>query len=241
QRLALLDVRAGAVQARLLIVPQNEADRAVGPDVRGGEDAGELHYERCTGAVVIRRLTPPVPVHVGADDVHLPGMTTADLGAIHLFARARSGGLRVQGAHPAVWLAQRIGVDPGVGANAAGAASTHGARGVACRPRRVRRGARRSRLIVVLQAGDVGTAVALELGLDPVHRGAVSVRALAAVAELGETLDRRLVQLEVEPRDEPGDGIRPLCGGDGRRAAGGEQNDERPAHQLPLCSTMWDE
>src|SRR2546430_4193215 len=94
--------------------------------------------------------------------------------------------------------------------------STHGARGVACRAGRFRRRARRSRLIVVLQAGDVGTAVAPQLGLDPVHRGAVSVRSLAAVTEMGETLDRRLVLLEIEQRDEPGDGIRPPCGGAGR-------------------------
>src|SRR6266513_1587343 len=126
QRLALFDVRAGAVEARLFVVPENETDGPVGPDVRGGEDAGELHYERGTGAVVIRRLTPPVPVHVGAHDVHLPGMTAADLGAIHFFARARSRGLRVQCAHPAVGLPLGIGVDPGGGASAAVTASTRG-------------------------------------------------------------------------------------------------------------------
>ena len=44
-------------------------------------------------------------------------------------------------------------------------------------------------------------AVALELRLDPIHRFAVAFGALAPVAELRETLDRRLVLLEVEARD----------------------------------------
>src|SRR5205814_7787151 len=142
----------------------------------------------------------PVPVHVGAHDVHLPGVTGADLGAIHLFARARRRGLRVQCAHPQVGLPQGVGVDASAGANAAVAASARsGPHPLSPSP--FGRGGTR-RLILVLEAGDVGTAVAPQLSLDPVHRGAVSVRALAAVTESGETLDRRLVLLEVEPRDE---------------------------------------
>src|SRR5213596_2809986 len=95
------------------------------------------------------------------------------------------------------------------GAHAAVAAPARGAARVAGRSGRFCPGTRWRRLIVVRQARDIGTAVAPELGLDPVHRGAVAVGALAPVAELGEALDRRLVLLEVEARDQPSDGI--LC------------------------------
>src|SRR5258705_12780903 len=67
-----------------------------------------------------------------------------------------------------------------------------------------------------LDASDVGAAIAPELGLDPIDRGAVSVGALAPVAELGEALDGRLVLLQVEPGDELGDGI----GGSGPSGVG---------------------
>src|SRR5205807_8610448 len=159
QPLALLDVRPGAVETGLFVVPENEADRAVGPDARGGEDAGELHDERGTGAVVVRRLTPPVPVHVGANDVHLPGMTAADLGAIHLFARARSRGLRVQCAHPEVGLPQRIGVHTGGGANPAVAAAARG--GPHPLSPSPSGGGGTRRLILVLEARHIATSVAL--------------------------------------------------------------------------------
>src|SRR5205823_8830080 len=131
------------------------------------------------------------------------------------------------------------GVDASAGANAAVAASARsGPHPLSPSP--FGRGGTR-RLILVLEAGDVGTAVAPQLSLDPVHRGAVSVRALAAVTELGETLDRRLVLLEVEPRDELGNGIRALCGGDGGGEACREQHDHGSAHELPLDSRMWDD
>src|SRR5207253_1807085 len=112
QRLALLDVCAGAVETGLFIVPEYEPDGPIGPD-----------------------------------------------------------------GHAAV------------AAPARGAARVAGRSGPFCP------GTRWRRLIVVRQAGDVGAGVAPELGLDPVHRGAVAVGALAPVAELGEALDRRLVLL----------------------------------------------
>src|SRR5436189_299145 len=62
------------------------------------------------------------------------------------------------------------------------------------------------RLVVVLEARHVATAVAPELRLDPIHGGTVAVRSLAAVAEVGESLDRRFVALQVEARDKLGDG-----------------------------------
>ena len=45
-------------------------------------------------------------------------------------------------------------------------------------------------------------AVALELRLDPVDRGAVAIGALAAIAELRQPLDRRLVLFEIEAADQ---------------------------------------
>src|SRR5437660_8569471 len=136
-------------------------------------------------------------------------MDAADLGAVHLVARARRAGWRVERTQPGVGLPEGIVVDAGAGAHAAVAATARGAARVAERSGPFRPGPRWRRLIVVLQACDIGAAVAPELGLDPVHRGAVPVGALAPVAELGEAFDRRLVLLEVEARDQLGDGI--LC------------------------------
>src|SRR5438552_6712675 len=165
-------------------------------------------------------------------------MDAADLGAVHLYARARRAGLCVERTQPRVGLLEGMVVDAGAGAHAAVVATARGTASVAGRSGPFCPGTRWRRLIVVLQAGDVGAAVAPELDLDPVHRGAVPVGALAPVAELGEAFDRRLVLLEVEPRDQLGDGI--LCRGrsggylgrrDGRDAegGGGEQHDERSA------------
>ena len=71
QRLTLFDVRARAVEARLFVVPENEANRAIGLHVRAAEDARELHDDRGAGAVVVRGFAPADAVHVAADDVHL--------------------------------------------------------------------------------------------------------------------------------------------------------------------------
>src|SRR5262249_20038669 len=52
-----------------------------------------------------------------------------------------------------------------------------------------------------------GAAVALELRLDPVERGAVARGPLAPIAELRQALDGGLVLLEIEPPDDGLDGI----------------------------------
>jgi hypothetical protein len=66
-----------------------------------------------------------------------------------------------------------------------------------------------ARRIVAALRGDVlvfdalgRTAIALELLLDPVHRGPVAVSALPPIAELREAFDGRLVALEVEAADQ---------------------------------------
>jgi hypothetical protein len=60
---------------------------------------------------------------------------------------------------------------------------------------------------VIPNALGVGAAIALELRLDPVDRVPISLRTLAAVTELREFLDGRLVFLEVEAGHEVADGI----------------------------------
>ena len=89
------------------------------------------------------------------------------------------------------------------------------AAGGGARSGRFRRPARLRLLVgrvTVVQALGVRAAVTLELRLDPVDGRAIAVGALAAVAELGEPLDRRLVALEIETSDQNRDGI-------GRRTA----------------------
>src|SRR5262249_46560211 len=74
-------------------------------------------------------------------------------------------------------------------------------------------------------------AIGLEPGFDPVQRLAVTLRALATVAELGQALDGGLVPLQVELTDERGDRVRRLTrrgllgNGHGPRAAS-EHGDE---------------
>src|SRR6185437_2658251 len=77
-----------AVASRLFVVPEHETNRAIGLHVGAAEHARELHHERRTGAVVVRRLTPADAVHVAADDVHLVRMRGADLRAVHLLPLA---------------------------------------------------------------------------------------------------------------------------------------------------------
>ena len=113
QRLALLDVGARGLRSGFLVVPQREADRALGLHVGRAEDARQLHHQRGARAVVVGRLAPAVAVHVAADDVHLFGMRGADLGAEHHLARPRRGRLHVQRAQLFVRLLHRIGVDAG--------------------------------------------------------------------------------------------------------------------------------
>src|SRR6266568_1513792 len=96
--------------------------------------------------------------------------------------------------------------------------------------------ARGTRLIVILQTRDVTAAVAPELRLDPVHGGAVAVGALAPIAEGRESLDGRLVTLQVEARDQLGYGVggwgRVGLSHEGNRShEGNEQNEERSTHE----------
>ena len=83
---------------------------------------------------------------------------------------------------------------------------------------------------LVLQAFGVRAAVGLELGLDPVQRLAVALRALAAVTELGQALDGGLVPLQVELADEAGHRVSGLTGRGLRKCRGaGQRNEgERP-------------
>src|SRR5881396_758000 len=92
------------------------------------------------------------------------------------------------------------------------AVAARGMRGVACphplTPSPFGRGG--TRLKVILQTRDVAAAVAAELHLNPVNGGAVAVGALAPIAEGRESLDGRLVALQVEARDQLGYGGRGL-------------------------------
>src|SRR6266566_5146092 len=90
-------------------------------------------------------------------------MDAADLGAVHLFARARRAGLCVERTQLGVGLLEGIVVDAGAGAHAAVVATARGTASVAGRSGPFCPGTRWRRLIVVLQAGDVGAAVAPEL------------------------------------------------------------------------------
>ena len=61
--------------------------------------------------------------------------------------------------------------------------------------------------ILVVDAFGGGAAEVLKRGLDPVDGVSVALRALTAVAELGKPLERGLVLVQGETRDEFADGI----------------------------------
>ena len=88
-----------------------------------------------------------------------------------------------------------------------------------------------------------GVAVALELGGDPVHRVPVALGALTPIAELGQSLDRGLVGLQIEATDQSGGGIvrrwlatsllcQKRCHGHGDQARG--QRPSNASHRLFL-------
>src|SRR6266700_313327 len=211
ERRSLRNVGAGAVKARFLVVPERESDRSLCPYIGTVQHARQFHDQGRPRTVVIGGLAPAYAVHVGADDVHLVGPRRADLRANHLFARAGNARLRVE-------LAQlRIGLrfgrvihargrchaaqsrTPGAGPDLA--AGDHGAGRVALlRPRS------RRRLVHVIDA--LGRAAeALQPAFDPVDRCAIAIGPLPPVAECGQTLDRGLVYLQIEPSDQDPDWV----------------------------------
>ena len=207
KRLALLDISARAVEPRLFVVPEREADRALGLYIGRVEDARELHDERGPRAIVIRRFTPTVAIHVGTDDVHLLRMGRSDFGAIDLLARAVRRRLAVELAEHLVRLRHRVVVHARAAAIAEDRASTRPravAADAASRGRAVRRvelpcrptpPRARRRIEDVVYARGARAANGFELRLDPVDGVAIALRALAAIAELRQTFERCFVLL----------------------------------------------
>src|SRR6185437_4729965 len=113
QCLALLDIRLGAVESRLFVVPEDETNRTVGLDVWRAEYARELHDERRAGSVVVRGFAPTDSVHVSAHDVHLIWMRGADLGAVDFLTLSGNTLRRVELAQCQIGLTQRIGIHTG--------------------------------------------------------------------------------------------------------------------------------
>src|SRR4030095_12800993 len=89
ERLTLLDVRTRAFRAALLVVPEREADRALGADVGIAEHPRQFHDQRRPRPVVVGGLAPADAVHVRADDVHLLGVGRPDLRAEDVLTLAR--------------------------------------------------------------------------------------------------------------------------------------------------------
>src|SRR4029077_4201872 len=114
-----------------------------------------------------------------------------------------------------ILLRERVGVHTGVSAVPAEASAALGIVGLRSWAA-TGASARRRGLVLVRDALRVGAAVALELRFDPVDGGAIPIRALAPVAELRETLDRRLVFLQLEPGDHVLHGVARHRVGDGR-------------------------
>jgi len=181
---ALGDVGCGSVEAGLFVVPEGEANGDVRSDAGGGEDAGQLHDEGGSGAVVVGGFAPADAVHVGSENVHLVRVFAADLGAVDLFAWAGDGGWGVEFAELEVGLLEGVVVD-GVGHEDAALVRAAGAYGGIDCGARAGAGGGFGRGVGVVDALGVGATVALELGFDPVDGGGVAGGALAAVSELG--------------------------------------------------------
>jgi hypothetical protein len=242
QVLALGDVGVRTVEARLFVVEQDEADRALAAEPRLVKDARQFHDDGGPGAVVVRGLPPADAIHVGADDVHLVRELRADLRAVDLIAwrgpwRSR---LRVESAQGLVGLQQRIVVHAGARAMAEQGTATLAARSAqataAHRGRRPSRrcgarpgsGSRSGLGELVGHALGVRAAVAPELSLDPIECFAIAFGALSPIAEPGELLDRGLVAIEIELTDELGHGI---VGGNGRWRLWGLGREQSRAEQ----------
>ncbi len=146
-----------------------------------------------------------------ADDIHFLRVSAADLGAVHLFARPIGRGLGIEFAQYGIGLLLRIFIHrhrPHVAAHA------RIAHILADFPARDHRRKRRGRTVIarrlfedVFNPLGIGTAVTLELRLDPVNRRAVAVGALPAIAELGQALDGGLVLGKFQTADHGFDGV----------------------------------
>ena len=241
QLLALRDVGVGAFESAFLAIPQREPNRHVGGDLRRAEDPRELHDEGRPRSIVVRRLAPADAVHVRADDVHLAAPRRAPLRAIHHVDRAGNDRAPVQLAKFHVGLPLGIVVHAGARAEAFAAraaperilgrpppfatsgtlaaatslsgSTSAGAAGALPFDLLVREPARIRR---VIRDAPRFAAVALELGFDPSDPLAIAFRAFTAFAELRQSLDRRLVFLEVQLADERPDRIL-RSGGRGHR------------------------
>jgi hypothetical protein len=226
---ALVHVGAGAVEARLFVVPEDEPYRAFGLHIGGAEDPGEFHDDRRARRVVIGRFGVSEAVHVPGDDVHLVRARRADLRAEDLLARSGGRGLHVERPHLLVGLPVRIVVDAGRPAEAlrrdaaSSAAPLGGPRGRGAGSWRARRRRARLRGVLVRDPFGVRAAIALELRLDPVSGRAVAIGALPPIAELRQTLDGGLEPLEIEAADQCADRVvgrllsRQLCRGENDR------------------------
>src|SRR5262249_40353165 len=93
--------------------------------------------------------------------------------------------------------------------------------------------------VLIDDALGVRAAVALELRFDPIDRVTIALRALAAIAELRQPLDRVLVVVEREARHHDGDRIigraalavaRSLLGGESRA-----EREKAAAHDRDAC------
>src|SRR5579863_4655142 len=116
-----------------------------------------------------------------APTMYISWVRAANLRAINFFARAALAGLRIKSAQFLIRLQLRIHIDARGSFDAAIACAAHRpVRPRAGRPAGVRRLVREEG---VLEPRDIRAAVAFELRLDPVHRRAVAIRSLAAIAE----------------------------------------------------------
>jgi hypothetical protein len=207
-----------SLRSRFLVVPERESDRALGVHVRTAEDARHFHHQRGAGPIVVRRFAPAVAVHVAADDVHLLGVSGADLGAVHHLARPRRRRLHVERAKLFVRLLHRVRVHAGRRLHASGPAATLRKTGIAAT---ASTGRARRRRVVGVRDPSGRAPVALELRFDPVNRRAIAIRALAPIAELRQAFDRGFVSLQIEPPHQRGDRIGwfDLCKRRGRDAS----------------------
>ena len=166
-------------------------------------------------------------IHVCAYDIHLIGVRAADLGAVDLLPLAGCAWLRIQCSQLGVGLALWILIHSGRSVLPAEAAASLRR---ASRHRRPAGPWLLLRRVGVAQSGDVPAAIGAQLRFDPIDRSAIAVGALATVTKACESLDRRLVALQIQTGYERrGRVVRSGCGrgGLGRRERVRSQRGER--------------